>query len=87
MTPTANRGYAIADAVRKANPKARIIIGGSHATALPEEALEHADMVVTGEGEGRIVEAVEGNECGILAGGEVRNLDELPIIDLRLLQG
>jgi radical SAM superfamily enzyme YgiQ (UPF0313 family) len=87
MTPTANRGYAIADAVRKANPRARVIIGGSHASALPEEALEHADMVVTGEGEGRILEAVEGGATGIIQGEQVKNLDELPMIDLRLLQG
>ena len=87
MTPTANRGYAIADAVRKANPKARIIIGGSHATALPHEALEHADMVVTGEGEGRIIEAVESDDTGIIQGERVKNLDELPVVDLKLLQG
>ena len=87
MTPTANRGYAIADAIRKANPKARIIIGGSHATALPDEALRHADAVVTGEGEERILEAVEGDETGIIRGARIRNLDDLPVVDLKLLQG
>jgi radical SAM superfamily enzyme YgiQ (UPF0313 family) len=87
MTPTANRGYAIADAVRKANPKARIIIGGSHASALPEEAIEHADMVVVGEGEKRILEAVESDEAGIIKGEQMQNLDELPMMDLRLLHG
>ncbi|RKY29247.1 MAG: hypothetical protein DRP79_00910 [Planctomycetota bacterium] len=87
MTPTANRGYAIADAVRKANPKVRIIIGGSHATALPDEALRHADAVVTGEGESKILEAVNSDTKGIIRGERVQNLDDLPIVDLKLLQG
>lgn len=41
--------YAIADRLRAAGVK--VAIGGLHASVLPEEALEHADYVVIGEGE------------------------------------
>jgi radical SAM superfamily enzyme YgiQ (UPF0313 family) len=46
---TACRAYAIADAYRKRGSK--VILGGIHVTALPEEGLEHADAVLSGEAE------------------------------------
>jgi radical SAM superfamily enzyme YgiQ (UPF0313 family) len=47
---TARRAYALADAWRAAG--ARVVLGGIHPTALPDEARAHADAVVVGEGEG-----------------------------------
>lgn len=41
--------YAIADRLRKAGVK--VAMGGLHVSVLPEEAAEHADYVVVGEGE------------------------------------
>ena len=41
--------YAIADRLRKAG--VRVAMGGLHTSVLPEEASEHADYVVVGEGE------------------------------------
>jgi radical SAM superfamily enzyme YgiQ (UPF0313 family) len=41
--------YAIADRLRQAG--VRVAMGGLHVTALPEEASDHADYVVVGEGE------------------------------------
>jgi radical SAM superfamily enzyme YgiQ (UPF0313 family) len=41
--------YALADRYRAEG--VRVVLGGLHVTALPEEALEHADAVVVGEGE------------------------------------
>ncbi len=49
-TPSIYAAYALADAYRAKGVK--VVIGGHHATALPDEALEHADAVVCGEGEG-----------------------------------
>jgi radical SAM superfamily enzyme YgiQ (UPF0313 family) len=49
MTPIILDSYRIADMCRKMG--IRTVIGGVHATILPEEALQHADIVVTGEGE------------------------------------
>jgi radical SAM superfamily enzyme YgiQ (UPF0313 family) len=46
---TAWRAYAMADAYRKRGSK--VVLGGIHVTALPEEGLEHADAVVSGEAE------------------------------------
>jgi radical SAM superfamily enzyme YgiQ (UPF0313 family) len=47
FTAAANRGYEIADSLRKRG--IRVIIGGNHATYCTEEALRHADCVVQGE--------------------------------------
>lgn len=49
MTHQAVRAYQIADSFRaKGIP---VILGGMHATVLPEEALQHADSVIIGEAE------------------------------------
>ncbi|MBN1835908.1 MAG: B12-binding domain-containing radical SAM protein [Spirochaetales bacterium] len=50
MTASADRAYEIADRFRElAVP---VVLGGSHVSAMPEEALGHADSVVVGEAEG-----------------------------------
>lgn len=48
-TPRINAAYALADLYRGLGVK--VVLGGHHVTAMPEEALEHADAVVCGEGE------------------------------------
>ena len=50
MTITAQRAYEIADRFRAKGVK--VVFGGSHASALPEETGLHADAVVIGEAEG-----------------------------------
>ena len=49
MTPLAVRAYEIADAYRSLGVK--VVLGGIHASAVPEEAIQHADAVVIGEAE------------------------------------
>jgi radical SAM superfamily enzyme YgiQ (UPF0313 family) len=49
MTQQAPRAYEIAAAFRKR--KVPVVIGGIHATVLPEEVQQHADAVVVGEAE------------------------------------
>ncbi|MBF0186766.1 MAG: B12-binding domain-containing radical SAM protein [Magnetococcales bacterium] len=49
MTCQIGRAYQIADAFRARG--VRVVIGGVHATFLPEEAGKHADSVVLGEAE------------------------------------
>ena len=86
MTSTANRAYHIADAIKKVAPRVRIIMGGPHPTYMAEEAIEHADLVVKGEGEGVIHDAVNNmNLTGIIQGTPVEDLNELPFPDLSLL--
>ncbi|MDR0571125.1 MAG: B12-binding domain-containing radical SAM protein [Clostridiales Family XIII bacterium] len=49
MTTQSSRGYVIADKFREKGVK--VVIGGYHASVLPEEALQHCDAVCVGEGE------------------------------------
>jgi radical SAM superfamily enzyme YgiQ (UPF0313 family) len=49
LTMTANRAYQIADTFRKKG--ITVVLGGNHPSALPEEAIRHADSVVVGEAE------------------------------------
>lgn len=50
FTFNAERGYRIADLLRS-NGDALVIIGGLHATLVPEETALHADLVMLGEGD------------------------------------
>ena len=49
LSTTALRAYRIADTYRKKGIK--VVLGGIHPTAVPNEAIEHADAVVIGEAE------------------------------------
>jgi radical SAM superfamily enzyme YgiQ (UPF0313 family) len=49
ITATANRAYEIADELRRRGVK--VIMGGSHVSAFPNEALIHSDCVAIGEAE------------------------------------
>ncbi len=49
ITGTAMEGYRLADHFRSRG--AKVVIGGVHATLLPDEAAAHADCVMTGFGE------------------------------------
>lgn len=49
MTAQATRAYQLADAFRSRGKT--VVMGGFHASNLPDEALQHVDSVVVGEGE------------------------------------
>jgi radical SAM superfamily enzyme YgiQ (UPF0313 family) len=49
MTTTVHRGYELADHFRRRG--AKVVMGGMHVSALPEEALKHCDSVVVAEAE------------------------------------
>jgi radical SAM superfamily enzyme YgiQ (UPF0313 family) len=67
---TAARAYAIADAYRARGVK--VVLGGIHVTALPEEGLDHADAIVVGEAEGLWPQVIEDARKGKL--GKTRSL-------------
>jgi len=51
ITRTARQSFELARRVRALNPRVRVLFGGPHPTALPEESLQFGDMVVTHEGD------------------------------------
>ena len=51
ITRTANQSFELARRVRLVNPRVKILFGGPHSTALPEESLQFGDVVVTHEGD------------------------------------
>jgi len=84
LTSTSQRGYEIA----KKFPKEKVIIGGVHASLLPEESLQYARQVVIGEAEEVIADIVEGRiKDPIVQGREVKDLDSLPQPDFSLVKG
>jgi anaerobic magnesium-protoporphyrin IX monomethyl ester cyclase len=64
ITPTAPRAYAIADKLKTLNRQLTVIMGGPHVTYLAEEALEHADFVIRGEGEDALMHFIDAWEDG-----------------------
>ncbi len=64
-TSTAPRAYRLCDEIKSLGIDTPIVMGGSHVSFLVEEALEHAEYCVVGEGEKPIqelVKALENNE-------------------------
>ncbi|GER93008.1 B12-binding domain-containing radical SAM protein [hot springs metagenome] len=57
ITSTAIRAYEVADRLRRIG--ITVIIGGAHPSFMPDEALEHADYVVRGEGDHTLAELIE----------------------------
>jgi radical SAM superfamily enzyme YgiQ (UPF0313 family) len=87
VTHTAKRAYQIADEIKMRFPDKKVILGGSHVSALPEEALQHADQVVVGEGENVALDVFNGTIREKIVQGSQVHIDEVPPLDLELLQG
>ena len=65
MTPTIGTAISISRHLKQANSNPTIILGGPHATLLPEETLatdSEIDVIVTGEGERTIIELLQALE-------------------------
>jgi len=78
VTSTVDRAYQIGDYAGK-NLDALTVLGGTHASAMPKEGLEHFDKVVVGEGERAMLDIAEGR-CHekIVSRPFVKNIDEIP---------
>ncbi len=80
ITATAPRAYDIAAAYRSRGVP--VVMGGMHASALPDEALEHVDAVVVGEAEGVwervLADAASGRMVGRYQADERPCLSGLP---------
>ncbi|MEW6355658.1 MAG: radical SAM protein [Planctomycetota bacterium] len=80
MTPQAYRAYQIADQFRgRGRP---VVMGGFHATNVPEQTLDHVDAIVRGEAEpvwGELIDDVKrGRLKKIYAADEPVDLSKLP---------
>jgi radical SAM superfamily enzyme YgiQ (UPF0313 family) len=73
--------YAIADKLRAAGVK--VAMGGLHVSVLPQEALEHADYVVKGEGENVWPAVVRAAAQGTGVG--LWDADRFPPVDVKRL--
>jgi len=80
MTAAAPRVYRLAEEFRRRG--AKVVLGGPHASAVPEEAAQHCDAVVVGEAEGSWPRLIEDFEKGklekIYANAEKPSLAGLP---------
>jgi len=68
-TAFAHRAYELADRYRRHG--VRVVLGGLHVTALPDEARFHADAVVVGDGVPVWADVLAGLRNGSLRGGKV----------------
>jgi radical SAM superfamily enzyme YgiQ (UPF0313 family) len=88
LTVSASRAKLLAAQLRTIYPDCRILVGGIHASLLPEEFTGVADHVVVGEAEQIIVDLVEGRIAEkVVTGSKVEDLEELPPINYALLDG
>lgn len=76
-TPLAPDAYRIAKMCKER--KILTVMGGVHASVLPEEVLQHVDVVVKGEGEQAMLDVVEmGIKSGVVSRPYIKNIDEIP---------
>jgi radical SAM superfamily enzyme YgiQ (UPF0313 family) len=79
MTPLAPRAYAVAQEFRRRGIP--VVLGGIHASMLPQEAIRFADSVVTGEAEATWATVLEDAEQGRLRRSyqsDLPSLERLP---------
>jgi radical SAM superfamily enzyme YgiQ (UPF0313 family) len=86
MSATVNRAYKLADFFRK---KGRMVyMGGLHVSFHPEEALQHCDAVVVGEGEQVLFDLIKDKpRQRIIRGTTIDDLNAIPMPDYRLVYG
>jgi len=84
-TPVIYDAYKLAEFIKK-NTNSKIILGGIHSSAMAEEALKYADIVVKNEGENALLNIIQNNiSQGIIEGDYIKNIDEIPSIPWDLI--
>jgi radical SAM superfamily enzyme YgiQ (UPF0313 family) len=89
MTPQAPRAYELADGFKKRGKS--VVMGGFHASNLPDEALTHVDAVVVGEGEivwpRLLADFSEGRLQRIYSGNSLMNMADIPVARREIFKG
>jgi len=79
---SAIRAYRLADRARREYGRT-VIMGGSHPSVVPEDALEHADYVIRNEGEEALLELIDalqtGGDVTSIPGLSCRGPDGVPV--------
>ncbi len=70
VTPAMPDALRIAETVKKTDNKVKVVLGGPHPSAMPEECIryENVDIVCIGEGEYTFLELLEGKELEKIKG-------------------
>lgn len=69
----------VAGIVKKIDPSIRVLVGGAHPSAFPEECLTpEVDCVVAGEGENAIVDAISDGKTQFMRYSYISQIDEIP---------
>lgn len=77
-------GFTCIERIHSLYPNGKIVVGGHHASALPEQLIQKYPFiqVVVGEGEIALLDIVEGRETGkIVQRSLIQDLDSLPFPD------
>jgi len=87
LTTTINRGKSIATTFKSLNPNGKTIIGGIHASMMPEDVVNYFDQVVVGEAEDVILDILNGiRKEKIIRCQMPMNLDSYPLPDFSLIK-
>jgi radical SAM superfamily enzyme YgiQ (UPF0313 family) len=92
ITATIERGKELSALYRNTRAAlhrpSRSIVGGIHASMLPDDVSEHFDQVVVGEAETLFLDLAEGTiKDPLVRGHRLDNLDSLPFPDYSLIRG
>jgi radical SAM superfamily enzyme YgiQ (UPF0313 family) len=88
LTTSVPRAKALAKQFRRIYPQSRIIIGGIHASLVPDEFADVADCIVQGESEKNIVDIIENRyDTKVVKGEAIEDVEDLPMINYGLIQG
>jgi radical SAM superfamily enzyme YgiQ (UPF0313 family) len=89
MTPQAPQAYRLAAAFRAQGK--RVVMGGFHASNLPDEALLHVDAVVVGEGDliwpGLLADAAAGRLQRLYRSADLLDMADIPVARREIFNG
>ena len=77
-SPLIKSALAVNSFLKETHPDAVRIVGGPHATCVPDDLVEHFDKVIVGEGERAILTALKDRSPKIISKIPIQDLDSIP---------
>jgi len=88
LSISANRARVLASQLKETYPDSLVVMGGIHASLVPDEFVNVADHVVIGEADEIIVDIVEGKyDEKIIRGQKLQDLESMPLVNYSLIEG